>query len=267
MASANLSRCLDFVFRQEGGYVNDKLDPGGETNMGITIATLAKSRGVAVKDLAVGEVRNLTRAEAERIYVANYWAPLRCEALPSGIDLGVLDYGVNSGPARSAKALQGVLGVTRDGVIGPATLAAAKKAEPTKVIKALCAQRLGFLQALSTWGRFGRGWARRVAEVEATAVAWVLAETHDSHVVAGQLADEASTAIKTSDAQAKGAIAGTVGAGGSGAGIGLPADQHAGWVLAALLVAFLIGAAWLFWRARVNQERASAFVAAAGRIA
>jgi len=31
--------CVAFTLRQEGGYVDDPADPGGATNMGITLAT------------------------------------------------------------------------------------------------------------------------------------------------------------------------------------------------------------------------------------
>jgi lysozyme family protein len=31
--------CLAFTLREEGGYVDDPADPGGATNMGITLAT------------------------------------------------------------------------------------------------------------------------------------------------------------------------------------------------------------------------------------
>ena len=45
MTEQNFGACLDFVFEREGGYVDDPHDPGGATNMGITLATLAAWRG------------------------------------------------------------------------------------------------------------------------------------------------------------------------------------------------------------------------------
>jgi hypothetical protein len=35
--------CLAFTLRQEGGYVDDPADPGGATNMGITLVSSAES--------------------------------------------------------------------------------------------------------------------------------------------------------------------------------------------------------------------------------
>jgi lysozyme family protein len=67
--------------------------------------------------------------------------------------------------------LQAALGVEMDGTIGPLTLAAAAKREPRTLISDLCARRLAFLRSLSTYSVFGRGWERRVSEIEAAALA------------------------------------------------------------------------------------------------
>ena len=52
MSRETFDCCLDFVFEREGGYVDDPHDPGGATNMGITLATLAAWRGRRVGLLA-----------------------------------------------------------------------------------------------------------------------------------------------------------------------------------------------------------------------
>ena len=165
--SSRFQACLAEVLKHEGGYVDHPADPGGATNMGITFATLADWRGTAItKD----DVRALTVAEAGEIYRARYWQPVRGDALPSGVDLAVFDYAVNSGPGRAAKALQQALGVAQDGAIGPKTLDAAAMMPPAVVIIELCRIRMAFLRSLSTWPTFGKGWTRRVDEVEAAAL-------------------------------------------------------------------------------------------------
>ncbi len=90
---------------------------------------------------------------------------------PPGVDYAVFDYGVNSGIGRSVKVLQQCLGVAMDGKIGPATLAAAAAADAEALIAEICDKRLRFLQSLRTWPVFGKGWARRVAEVKSAALA------------------------------------------------------------------------------------------------
>jgi lysozyme family protein len=167
MAMGNFARCLAHTLRHEGGYVDHPSDPGGATNLGITRATLADWRGRAVsKD----DVRALTRAEASDIYRRRYWDAVSGDQLPAGVDLAVFDYAVNSGPRRAALALQARLGVARDGVVGPQTIAASRQADAAVLIRAICGERRGFLGRLRIFTVFGRGWLRRIAAVERAAI-------------------------------------------------------------------------------------------------
>jgi lysozyme family protein len=63
--------------------------------------------------------------------------------------------------------LQGCVGVVADGGIGPATMAAVNQADPTSLIEDFSNARLQFLKSLKTFPVFGKGWERRVNEVEA----------------------------------------------------------------------------------------------------
>lgn len=167
-ASARFSACLAEVLRHEGGFVDHPADPGGATNRGITLATLSDWRG---RPVSKSEVRALTVAEAAAIYRARYWDVVQGDRLPPGVDLAVFDFAVNSGPGRAARTLQQVLVVPQDGAIGPVTLAALARAPgPVTLIIALCDARLRFLRGLPTWPTFGKGWARRVEEVEGAAL-------------------------------------------------------------------------------------------------
>lgn len=159
---ANFDRCLSEVLQHEGGYVNDPHDPGGETNMGISKRSYPKEN-----------IKAMTRARAAVIYRRDFWDAVAGDDLPAGLDLVAFDAAVNSGPSRGAKWLQTALGVAADGKIGPATIAAARKAHPEAVIDRATSARLAWLRTLPTWGRFGKGWARRVDSVheEASAMA------------------------------------------------------------------------------------------------
>lgn len=102
---------------------------------------------------------------------------MRADALPAGLDLAVFDLAVNSGPGRAARLLQRALGLAEDGVIGPQTLAAAASRDPAATVRALTRERLSFLGRLPTWKTFGRGWRRRVEDVETQALALAAAAT------------------------------------------------------------------------------------------
>jgi lysozyme family protein len=175
MMQTRFDQCLDEVLRHEGGYVDHPSDPGGATNMGITRKTLARWRQVSPWwKLDKGAVRGLERPEAARIYRASYWDVSRAGLLPTGLDLALFDFAVNSGPDRAVRALQAELGVVADGRIGPLTLdAVRRRATPdgvARLINALCDRRLAFLRALSTFTVFGRGWTARVASVRKEAL-------------------------------------------------------------------------------------------------
>jgi lysozyme family protein len=81
----------------------------------------------------------------------------------------VFDAAINSGPGRAAKWLQACVGVEPDGGIGPKTLAAVANFDSQKLVEDYSKRRLSFLMDLQTWPTFGKGWGRRVADVQAKA--------------------------------------------------------------------------------------------------
>jgi lysozyme family protein len=168
MATHTYDEALRRLLAHEGGYTNHPADRGGPTNFGITIHDY---RRYVKHDASAADVRAMNLNEAQSIYRAKYWNAMRCDALPAGVDYCVFDYGVNSGTGRAPKVLQRVLGVAVDGMIGPATIAAACACDAAQIINAVCDERLHYLQRLKTWPVFGKGWARRVREVRAAALA------------------------------------------------------------------------------------------------
>lgn len=163
----NLQHCLQLVLESEGGFVRDPRDPGGATNMGITLATLSAWRQSPV---TVDDVKALGMTEACMIYRAQYASPIRFGDLPEGLDYAVLDAAVNSGPSKAVRLLQAVVGVEQDGIIGLHTMAALQGRDAVEMINAYSQARLSFLRQLDTWRDFGRGWASRVARVESDAI-------------------------------------------------------------------------------------------------
>ena len=162
----NFEQCLALVLKHEGGFVNHPKDPGGMTNLGVTKKVWEEWVGHAVDEAAM---RALGPTDVAPLYKKNYWDRVRGDDLPTGVDYSVFDLAVNSGVSRAVKFLQAACGVAQDGAIGPATLAAVAAFHPRDLATAVCEKRLAFLQSLPTWNTFGRGWNKRVAEVEETA--------------------------------------------------------------------------------------------------
>lgn len=165
MTIQNWDACFNNLIKHENGYVNHPSDPGGRTNLGVTQAVWEDWIDRAVTE---DEMRRLTPDKVKPLYKEMYWDRIRGDELPSGLDYCVFDASVNSGVSRATKWLQTILSVPVDGNIGPKTLRSANTMP--NAINQYCAYRLNFLKSLSTWPVFGKGWERRVKEVEATAL-------------------------------------------------------------------------------------------------
>lgn len=148
----NFDTAFDRLISHEGGYVNDLADPGGETNWGIS------KRSYPNLDIA-----KLTREDARAIYRRDFWDVLGDDAHPA-IKFQVFDFAVNSGIGTAIRKLQVAVGVADDGHWGPVSAAALSKMDVNDVLMRFIAERLDFWRKLSTWPRFGAGWAGRAAQ-------------------------------------------------------------------------------------------------------
>jgi lysozyme family protein len=125
---------VERVLGHEGGYANDPKDSGGETIWGTT-ARVARACGYT------GEMRDMPRKEAKRIYKIMYWDALRLDdvdALSTLVAYELFDTAVNQGVERAGTFLQRTLNVLNregqmyadievDGRVGPVTIACLKE--------------------------------------------------------------------------------------------------------------------------------------------
>lgn len=165
----------------EGGYVNHKADPGGETNMGITVQ-VARENGYT------GPMRTLPRSVAESIYYDRYLvAPGLAPLIPidAAVTEELFDTTVNMGPARPSRWFQQSINelcparIAADGKIGGQTIAAYRACQTRRGATALCGAMLDSLDAkqkaeyarlvrvnASLWA-FYKGWiAHRIGNVD-----------------------------------------------------------------------------------------------------
>lgn len=93
---SNLSFGVDmtFVFKWEGGYVNDPDDPGGETNFGISKRSYPNV-----------DIKNLTRQAAQEIYQRDYWNAINGDTLDPSLACVALDTAINMGVGRAKQFL------------------------------------------------------------------------------------------------------------------------------------------------------------------
>jgi lysozyme family protein len=149
-------------------FDDDPHDPGGETQCGITNGEYIIY--LKQQNLPTVDVRKITQAQGEAIYLASYWNP-NCSKCAPGLDLCVFDENVNAGPRRSTILLHSCLGLVADGIWGPQTDAAvAAISNATPIIKAFIADREAYYRSLSTFKYFGTDWIRRSQEIGAEAL-------------------------------------------------------------------------------------------------
>lgn len=147
------NQAFDRLMKAEGGYVNSAMDPGGETNWGIS------KRSYPALD-----IKALTRADAQVIYLRDFWKAGRMEDLDPALAFQVFDFAVNAGISTALRKLQQAAGVADDGHVGPITLAAIKQKSLTDMLFLFIAYRLKYCTRLSNWPVAGRGWTNRAAD-------------------------------------------------------------------------------------------------------
>ena len=81
------------VLIDEGGYVNDPADPGGETKYGISKRSYPNE-----------DIKNLTRDHAIDLYYRDYWMGPGIDSEPADLRAKIFNMGVLMGP-RTAKNL------------------------------------------------------------------------------------------------------------------------------------------------------------------
>ena len=164
-------KVLPILLKQEGGYVNNRHDPGGMTNLGVTKRVW---EAWTHKPASEADMRALTPATVAPLYRVQYWNGISGDALHPALALCVFDFAVNSGPSRAARYLQRLVGAGQDGHIGPGTLATLDNwiaaHSVASAVRGYQNERRAFYKQLSTFPIFGKGWLNRCDEVETEAL-------------------------------------------------------------------------------------------------
>ena len=109
-------KCLNFVLKSEGGFVNNPNDKGGMTYKGICrkyypdleiwkICDVLLELGKTPKEINE-QLKNENQDEINNIYKKNYWDKLDCDNKEKPFDLICFDTAVNMGVARAKQFLK-----------------------------------------------------------------------------------------------------------------------------------------------------------------
>ena len=172
---------LAAIFALEGGYVNDKNDPGGETNHGVTVA-VARANGYT------GPMQLLPKDKATEIYYQQYIVKpgfLPMTDISPAVAEKLIDAGVNTGQSRPSRWFQLNLNalsrggkdypqINVDGKVGPATIKTYQSLEKVRgkvlacelMVKLMDAQQATYYLSLTNLPMYTPGWvANRIGNV------------------------------------------------------------------------------------------------------
>ncbi|MFA5326900.1 MAG: glycosyl hydrolase 108 family protein [Prolixibacteraceae bacterium] len=136
---ADFNKAFQLMILNEGGYVNDPADPGGETYKGIARKIHSKWSGWTIVDIKKRQSdfpANLDKDDELQgmitdFYRITFWDRVNGDQITNQeVANSIFDFGVNAGLSASASLAQMVVDAKADGVIGPISLQAINSFNP-----------------------------------------------------------------------------------------------------------------------------------------
>lgn len=166
------------VLEHEGGFGDDPRDPGNWTGGAQGVGELNGTKyGISAAKFPDLNIRNLTEAEAIKIYRELYWNKCSCDSLPPALAVMTFDAAVQHGADKESHdapaMLQRSLGAIPDGNIGPKTLEAANKLDVKKSLRNFFVERVIHYSNNRNWTVYKQGWMKRLGDVMIFAASFV----------------------------------------------------------------------------------------------
>jgi len=151
----------------EGGFVQDPLDKGGATNMGVTIATY---RQVFGENQSIDNLKALTVAEFLMVLKRFYWDRWKADQIKTQCIADILVDWVWCSGKWGIIMPQRILNTDDDGVVGPITIAKINCADQYMLLSDIVCCRHKFIDDLikahPDQKRFEKGWKNRINDFE-----------------------------------------------------------------------------------------------------
>jgi lysozyme family protein len=167
-----------FTEPAEGGLVDHPKDPGGLTNLGVSLRFL-KDEGIDIDGDGVisrADIYAMTPEKAKAVFRRAFWDKLQLDLLKPRTAIALYDSAVNTGRTQAVKFLQRAARVKDDGILGNGTRAAADKTDDADLSQGLLTQREAFHQLLAVnspypdgrdYRPFLNGWLHRCRKLRA----------------------------------------------------------------------------------------------------
>lgn len=156
-----------FILRWEGGFVNDKDDLGGATNMGVTLATY---RSVFGSKKTVNDLKRMTRVQWGIIFKKFYWDKWKADDIKDQNVANILVDWLWCSGSYGIKIPQSVLCVSADGIVGSKTIAAINARDGRELFYTIKQERKDFIDRICQTRpqnrKFKKGWLNRINSLD-----------------------------------------------------------------------------------------------------
>lgn len=166
---ANIKFLAPKIAKWEGGFVNDKLDKGGATNMGITLATW-KQVGYDKDgdgDIDANDIKLLNTTDFQAV-LKKYWDRWQADKIINQSVAEILVDWVWGSGKWGIIIPQRLIGVNDDGIVGPGTIAKLNAINQKELFQIIFNARIKFLDNIvknnPSQVRFIKGWKNRLNE-------------------------------------------------------------------------------------------------------
>lgn len=167
MMASTFELAIDWLAGVEGGFSADPDDPGNWAG-----GELRGTRyGISAARYPELDIASLSLDDAKAIYRRDYWNRYRCGELPAPLGVALFDAVVQHSPRQAIRMLQDAVGTATDGLLGPATLSAARGSNRHLAARRFLRNRLGYYHRImvrrAALQKYMRGWFDRVLRLEA----------------------------------------------------------------------------------------------------
>lgn len=168
---------IQIVLKHEGGLTNDKNDPGGITDYGISLKFLRAAgideNGTRCQHVTANDIKALTPEKARAIYYKYYWKKYDIYKIDSlRVATAVLDMSVLMGNHEAIICMQRALndldrcGLIEDGIMGIRTLSEINRASTSQLFDEYKKELLAYIDLICIKNQkllvFKNGWYNRI---------------------------------------------------------------------------------------------------------
>lgn len=175
---SNFYTAIHVVLKHEGFFVNDRNDPGGATNYGVSLRwlkTIGDLDGDGFLDgdfdhdgdVDAEDIKKMQQDDAIKLYRQHWWDKNQYEKIINqAIATKTFDFAVNMGSKQAHKCLQRAIRAASstklidDGILGVKSLEAINAANPPVLLAAFRSEAAGFYRALNK-PKYIEGWLNR----------------------------------------------------------------------------------------------------------